>query len=113
MVWNAPSTLTAKSRDARVVDQHRDRTQGRLHQMDGGCNGLPVRHVPLDRQGVCSLQAQLLDQGLRLLLGIEVVDPHRIALRRQTHGNGAANPPAAAGDKRDLLHGRQQCQWWP
>ena len=97
--------------DARVVDQRLDGTQRRLHQMDGGGNGLPVRHVPLDGQGIRALESQFLDQSLRLLLGIQVVNPHCIALRCQAYGNSAANSPAAAGDKRGLLHRCQQ--WWP
>ena len=95
--------------NAGVVDQHLHGPELRLHQPDGGGDGPPVRHIPPDCQSLMALDPELRSQSLRLLSGLEVVDAHGAALRRQPPDNGPANAPAPAGDKRGFFH-PQQCQ---
>ena len=88
--------------DAGVVHQEVYRAERFLYGSDGGGDGVPVRDVGLDRQGPCPLGAELRLQRLGLVLGLQIVDAHGIALRREAADDGPADTPAPAGDESGL-----------
>ena len=88
-------------RDRRVVDEDVQAAEVRDHVVDQRRRPARVRLVGLEGDGLRSLAAHLVDDGLRLLLGADVGEGDVGALLgQQPYGRGSqsAGPPGDQGD---------------
>ena len=86
--------------DARIIDQHGDRTEGILDRLDHRVDLITLRNVCLHGERAAALTGKLRGKLLGLIPPLVIVDADGIALAGKLCGDGAADAARGAGDKR-------------